>query len=142
MTAAVVKQVTNLNHRATSKGLKNRKISQNSSRGSKREALKSVSLLSGHEELTLVKPKHYLFNRVWIVDHILDENSPLCMSVSSSAKAYHAEQARQEMNQARSVNTSLTLSETENIRRNLDIESILKLPIVTYQSDSTTEEIS
>lgn len=67
----------------------------------------------------------------------IDENSPLFMSVSSSAKAYHAEQVRQEMSETRSLSASLTLSETENIRRHLDIESILKLPIMTYRSDNT-----
>jgi len=60
----------------------------------------------------------------------LNENSPLFTSISSSAKAYHVEQMRQEMSE------SLTPSETENIRRHLDIESILKLPMITYRSDN------
>ena len=54
------------------KGIFNRK-----KQPKKMNTLKAISTVCGHEHLSFVKAEHYLFNRVWVVEHVLDENSPL-----------------------------------------------------------------
>jgi hypothetical protein len=65
----------------------------------------------------------------------LPSNHPLQVSVSSLAKAYHTEQLL-------SVYSSedIAAMSSEEIQRHLDIESILRLPTITYQSSKEEKE--
>ena len=60
-------------------------------------------------------------------------NHPLHVSVSSLAKAYHVEQAQS------SIFSNNSMS-SEEIQRNLDIETILSLPTVTYYKQKVDDK--
>lgn len=62
-----------------------------------------------------------------------DRNNSGNHPISSMAKAYHLQQAQSEF---------IDTMSSEEIQRNLDIESILKLPIITYVSPKREDEIS
>jgi len=98
-----------------------------------------------------------------IKKEIEDEIRPLHVSVSSLAQAYYAEQARQiivdQYPESSNPLASLNLEEdtnnqcldysisqiditrmARNASRHLDVESILKLPSITYKTTTTTEQ--
>ena len=39
--------------------------------------LKAISTVCDYDHLSFIQSNHFLFNRVWIVEHVLDENSPV-----------------------------------------------------------------
>lgn len=43
----------------------------------KKNTLKAISSVNYFDHLKFVDSSHYLFNRVWVVHHVLDETSPL-----------------------------------------------------------------
>ena len=47
---------------------------------SNESSLKTIYTVNGYEEVNFIQPDHYLFNRVWTIDHVLDEKSPLLKS--------------------------------------------------------------
>mmetsp|Transcript_7422 Transcript_7422/g.11297 ORF Transcript_7422/g.11297 Transcript_7422/m.11297 type:complete len:899 (+) Transcript_7422:575-3271(+) len=71
----------------------------------------------------------------------LPPNHPLHISVSSLAKAYHTEQARtaEFVNLYSSEDIAVAAMSSEEIQRHLDIESILRLPTITYVSPNKVE---
>jgi hypothetical protein len=69
----------------------------------------------------------------------LPQNHPLHVSVSSLAKAYHLEQAQSDFFNVHSSEDKATMS-SEEIQRHLDIDSILRLPIITYHSPKAEEK--
>ena len=71
---------------------------------------------------------------------LLPSNHPLHVSVSSLAKAYHTEQARTGFLSTYSSEDIAGMT-SEEIQRNLDVETILRLPTITYRSKTKNEKM-
>ncbi len=67
------------------------------------------------------------------------QSHPLHISVSSLAKAYHLEQAQSDFFNIYSSEEIAAMS-SEEIQRHLDIESILRLPTITYHAPKAEEK--
>jgi len=73
--SAVVTQTPDI--KADESDVKKKGLFKRNKQVKKKNTLKAITAVSEYEHLSFVKDEHYLFSRVWVVDHVLDEKSPL-----------------------------------------------------------------